>query len=164
MEVIYNLFGTGKDLDALQMGARAIIIFILALILIRVSGRRSFGLHTAFDNIIVVLLGAILSRGVVGASPFIPIVIACLIIVVLHRFFGWLIARYKFFGTLVEGKKILVFQDGKFIKKNLVRALSSEEDIMQGVRKDSMTDNIAKIDRIYMERSGEVSVIEKEKL
>src|ERR1017187_7797302 len=109
MELIYKIFGEGNDLNIMQMSTRAVLVFIIALILIRISGRRSFGLRTAFDNIIVVLLGAILSRVVVGASPFIPVVIACFVIVILHRMFGWLIVKHKTFARLIEGNKILVF-------------------------------------------------------
>ena len=148
----------------MQMSTRAVLVFIIALILIRISGRRSFGLRMPFDNIIVVLLGAILSRIVVGASPFLPVVAACLIIALIHRLFGWLVVHYKSFRKLVEGDKILVFQKGRFIQKNLDKALACEEDIMQGIRKTVLTDNLEKIDRVYMECNGEISAIEKEKV
>ena len=164
MELIYKIFGEGKDLNIMQMSTRAVLVFIIALILIRISGRRSFGLRMPFDNIIVVLLGAILSRIVVGASPFLPVVAACLIIALIHRLFGWLVVHYKSFRKLVEGDKILVFQKGRFIQKNLDKALACEEDIMQGIRKTVLTDNLEKIDRVYMECNGEISAIEKDKV
>ena len=164
MILIYKIFGEGNDLNILQMSTRAVLVFIIALILIRLSGRRSFGLRMPFDNVIVVLLGAILSRIVVGASPFLPVVAACLIITLIHRLFGWLVVHYKSFGKLVEGDKILVFQKGRFIQKNLNKALACEEDIMQGIRKTVLTDNMEKIDHVYMERNGEISVVEKDKV
>jgi len=164
MELIYKIFGEGKYLNMMQMSTRAVLVFIIALILIRISGRRSFGLRMPIDNIIVVLLGAILSRIVVGASPFLPVVAACLIIALIHRLFGWLVVHYKSFRKLVEGDKILVFQKGRFIQKNLDKALASEEDIMQGIRKTVLTDNLEKIDRVYMECNGEISAIKKEKV
>jgi hypothetical protein len=34
------------------------------------AGLRTFAKQSTFDNIIVILLGAVLARGVVGASPF----------------------------------------------------------------------------------------------
>ncbi|NNU33298.1 hypothetical protein HK413_02345 [Mucilaginibacter sp. S1162] len=46
MEILLKIFGEGKDLSALQMSCRGIVVFIIALALIRLSGRRSFGIRT----------------------------------------------------------------------------------------------------------------------
>src|ERR1700744_562726 len=115
MEILLKIFGEGKDLSALQMSCRGVIIFFVALILIRISGRRSFGVRSPLDNIITISLGAIMSRAVVGASAFVPVIICCFVIVLLHRGIGWLISSHKRFGGIIEGEKKLVFQDGHFL-------------------------------------------------
>ncbi len=143
------------------MSCRGIAVFVIALLLIRISGRRSFGIRTPLDNIIVILLGATLSRAVVAASPFVPIIISSFIIVLLHRGLGWAISRSDRFSKLMEGNKILLFTDGKFIDAHLKRALLCEEDIMQGIRKSALTDDMSKIDRVYIERNGEISAVKK---
>ncbi|MGN6646007.1 MAG: DUF421 domain-containing protein [Cytophaga sp.] len=161
-DIFIEIFGTGKELSPLQMSCRAIVIFIIALVLIRISGRRSFGIKTPLDNIISILLGAILSRAVVGASPFIPIVTACLVLVIIHRFLGWIKIKNTSVGKFVEGSKILLFENGRFIEKNMKRALVCQEDIMQAVRKSALTDHLERIDKVYMERNGEISTIKKQ--
>jgi len=161
--LITQIFGEGKDLSALQMSSRGIVIFILALALIRISGRRSFGVHTPLDNIIAILLGAILSRAVVGASPFIPVIICCLIIVLLHRVFGWLIVSNQTLERFIEGDKISLFEHGSFNQKHLKRGLVCEEDVMQGVRKSALTEDMEQIDKVYLERNGDISAIKKQK-
>jgi uncharacterized membrane protein YcaP (DUF421 family) len=159
--LLTTIFGEGKDLNALQMSSRGIVVFIIALILIRLSGRRSFGLRTPLDNIIAISLGAILSRAVVGASGFVPVVVCCFVIVVLHRIFGGLVVSNTAFGKFIEGDKILLFKDGNFIPQNMKKALVCQEDIMQGVRKATLTEDMNGIDKIYMERNGEISAIKK---
>jgi uncharacterized membrane protein YcaP (DUF421 family) len=142
MEILIKIFGEGKDLNALQMCSRGVVMFFIALILIRVSGRRSFGVRSPLDNIITISLGAIMSRAVVGASDFVPVVICCFVIVLLHRGIAWLIASHKPFGQFIEGEKILLFEDGVFLKQNLKKALVCQEDLMQGVRKSALTEDI----------------------
>lgn len=161
MEIFYRIFGEGKDLNALQMSSRGIVVFFIALLLIRISGRRSFGLRTPLDNIIVIVLGAILSRAVVGASAFVPVIICCLIIVILHRTFGWLIATGKHFGRMMEGNKMLLYENGRFKRDEMKKALVCEEDLMQGIRKSALTEDMAQIDKVYMERNGDISAIKK---
>jgi uncharacterized membrane protein YcaP (DUF421 family) len=162
MKILIEIFGQGKDLNCLQMGCRGVVIFLFALILIRISGRRSFGVRTPLDNIIVILLGTVLGRAIVGASSFLPVVITSLIIVLLHRLFAWLVVHSKQFSNLTEGDKIILFKEGKFIEDNLNKGLVCKEDIMQEVRKSALTDDLEKIEKIYIERNGEISTLKKD--
>jgi uncharacterized membrane protein YcaP (DUF421 family) len=161
MDTLIKIFGEGKDLTAWQMSSRGIVVFIIALLLIRISGRRSFGIRTPLDNIIIILLGAVLSRAVVGASPFVPVIVACFVIVTFHRCIGWLIANSKVIGKLVESDKIVLYEKGKYIPKHLKRVQLTEEDVMQGVRKSALTEDLNEIKQIYIERNGEISAIKK---
>jgi uncharacterized membrane protein YcaP (DUF421 family) len=163
MEILKTLFGEGKDLNTLQMCDRGIVIFIIALILIRISGRRSFGLKTPLDNIISILLGGVLSRAVVGVSPFVPTVVACLAIVCIHRLLGWIIVRNDSVGRFLEGHRILLFDEGRFINAHLKRGQVGKEDVMQEVRKSALTEDLSKVDKIYLERNGNISSLLKER-
>lgn len=158
---LQNLIGLGKDLTILQMTLRAVLAFIIAYTLIRISGRRSFGLHGPMDNIIVILLGAILSRGVVGASPFLHVIVASIAIVFLHRGVGRLMSIYPKFGDFAEGQKITLFEHGKFIHTNMKRALIGEEEIMHAIRNNLLTESTDQVKKIYMERNGEISIVKK---
>ena len=144
------------------MCCRGIVVFFIALLLIRISGRRSFGLRTPLDNIISIMLGAVLSRAVVGASAFLPVIATCTVIVLLHRLLGWLIAHNRIISRIIEGNKMTLYQDGHFISQSMDKALVCEEDVMQGVRKSALTENLDQVDKIYMERNGDISAIKKE--
>ena len=88
MKWIHILFGHGSELDTLQMTVRGIVIFALTLVMIRLAGQRTFGKRSPVDNVVIIMLGAVLSRAVVGASPFIPTVVASFAIVLIHRLLG----------------------------------------------------------------------------
>src|SRR5437868_2331770 len=85
-----TLFGSGQDLEPWQFATRAAAMFVIALVLLRISGKRSFGLKTPFDICTTVLFGAILGRGVSGASPFWGAVAAGVALVLMHRLVGLL--------------------------------------------------------------------------
>ncbi|MBB5394737.1 DUF421 domain-containing protein [Mucilaginibacter sp. AK015] len=162
MEIFIKIFGEGKDLNVIQMSSRGVVVFFIALLLIRVSGRRSFGVKNPLDNIITISLGAVLSRAIVGVSPFIPVVVCCFVIVLLHRLFGWLVATNNRFVRVMEGDKILLFDKDRFLRDQMKRALVCEEDLMQGVRKSALTEDMDKIEKVYMERNGDISAIKKQ--
>jgi uncharacterized membrane protein YcaP (DUF421 family) len=104
MESFYRLIGEGRELTAAQMCIRAIIIFIVTLLLIRLSGRRSFGMRSPFDNVISILLGAVLSRAITGSSPFFAVIISCTLITAVHRGCAWICLYSKRFDELVKGR------------------------------------------------------------
>src|SRR6187549_3805436 len=115
-EIMYKLFGEGKDLNALQMGDRAFVMFFITLFLIRIAGMRAFGQKSAFDMIIVIMLGAILSRAVTGASAFWPTVAAGAVLAVVHRILGLLSMYNQTIGSIVKGNKIMLYKNNKMVK------------------------------------------------
>jgi uncharacterized membrane protein YcaP (DUF421 family) len=162
MDILIRIFGGGKDLTIIQMVLRGIVVFLIALILIRISGRRSFGIRTSLDNIVSITLGAVLSRAVAGSSPFLPVVCSCFAIVLLHRCFCWLLIRSEGFARLTEGSRIILFKNGRFIEENMHKGLVCREDVLQGVRKSALTENMDDIETVYMERNGEITAIKKQ--
>ena len=161
MHTIYEIFGTGRDLNVLQMTCRTVVVFLAALILIRISGRRSFGLRTPLDNIITIVLGAVLSRAIVGASGFLPVMASCTTLVVIHRLLAFGMVHHRGFSKLMAGEKVLLFKDGIFNEPNMDRMQVCREDILQEVRKNALTENLDGIEKIYIERNGEVNSIKK---
>ena len=157
-----TVFGDGSNLSPLQMICRAVVIFLLAILLIRIAGRRSFGMHSAFDNVITLLLGAVLGRAVVGASPFVATVAASAAIVVLHRVFAWLSVRSHWIGAVVKGDPIPVYENGAIITANLYRSLFSRRDLAEEIRVRLHRDSFVGIDRVFVERNGEVGIVTHE--
>ena len=157
-----EIIGDGKDLTPLQMSVRALIVFLAALVLIRFSGRRSFGMRSPFDNVISILIGAVLSRAVVGASPIGSTLAASLVIALLHRLFAWIAIYSDAFGRLIKGDARLLYEDGKFHEQNFRRSLITKKDFEEGMRSNANLDSITEVKSAYVERDGSISVVKKE--
>jgi uncharacterized membrane protein YcaP (DUF421 family) len=163
METVNDLLGHGTHLTALQMSVRAFIIFLVALILIRFTGMRVFGIKSAFDTTIIIMLGAVLSRAVVGASPFVPTIIASAVLVIIHKIIAMISVSNRGLSHLVKGKPLSLYKDGILNDKNLKRCSLSFGDVMEEVRLSINQNNLDDIEEIFMERTGKISVIEKRK-
>jgi uncharacterized membrane protein YcaP (DUF421 family) len=162
MEIFIKIFGEGKDLSALQMSARALVVYVIALIFIRISGRRTFGKKSSFDTTVTIILGAVLSRAIAGASPFVPTIACSLLLVLIHRFVSWLILYSPTLGNFIKGHKRPLYQDGKVHEENLKKCLMTHDDLISDVRLKANEDSLDNISDIYMEASGELSVIKKQ--
>jgi uncharacterized membrane protein YcaP (DUF421 family) len=162
MNLIEQLIGTGKELTISQMAIRTVFVFLFSLFLIRIAGKRSFGMRMPLDNVLTILLGAILSRAIVGASPFLPILCSALVLTLLYRIFGGLAFHNKWIGKMVKGSSQVLYTDKKLMEDNMKKSMITHHDLMEGVRINSNVDSLDKVETVYEERNGEISVIKKE--
>ncbi|MBV4358696.1 DUF421 domain-containing protein [Pinibacter aurantiacus] len=159
MHILLELFGEGKDLSSLQMSMRSLVVFIIALILIRLAGIRAFGKHSSFDNVVTIMLGAVLSRVVVGASDFLPTVAASATLVIMHRIIGRLTIKPSLFSKWVKGERTILFDNGSFLQGNMKKSQISVDDMQETIRKKLNQESFDNIKKIYAERDGSISII-----
>ena len=159
--MIDTLFGHGKDLDALQVCMRAAVLFAIALVLIRIAGMRAFGRKSSFDSVVTIMLGAVLSRPVVGASPFWPTVAGCAVLVILHRALGMLTAQSRWLERIVKGSSRVVYRDGRDEHPQMMRSGISEADLDEVARRHALVPDRHGVHQIVMESSGELSPVTK---
>ncbi|WP_207539547.1 DUF421 domain-containing protein [Sabulicella rubraurantiaca] len=147
-----------KDVSSGQMALRAILIYGLALVLIRVASKRFLSQATAFDVIVAIMLGSILSRAINGSAPFLPTVLAAAALVALH----WVLASlavHTSIGTIFKGEPQLLIKDGEVQEEAMRRARITSADLDQALRINAKHTDRSKIRRAYLERNGSISVI-----
>jgi len=161
MDVVVALFGQGRMLGPGQMVLRAIVVFVIALVLIRIAGRRAFGQRSPVDYVVGILLGSILSRAVVGASPFVATVAASLAIALLHRVIGWACVRSSRLERLLVGAEREVYRNGRFDDAQMRAALITPTDVRESVRQALGADDLSDVDAAILERNGHVSIVRR---
>ena len=163
MNTLHYLFGEGSNLTTLQMCMRTFTMFIIMLVLIRFAGARTFAKRSSFDNIIVIMLGAVMARGVVGASPFCATIAASVVMVVMHRTIAWLSVKSTKFEKLVKGSFIKLYHNGTLITDHLEKTGMSENDLRESLRLETKKLTLEEIDTAFIETNGRISFILKEK-
>ena len=160
------LFGPDADshtITALQMTGRAVLVFFAVLVLLRLSGKRTFGANTAFDMVVKMMLGAVMSRAVVAASPFGGTLLAGLVLVGLHRLLAWAAFRSSTVGWLVKGESLLLAENGHPHADNLRRSCITPEDLREGLRENANLATLDQTQTVHLERDGTISIVKKEK-
>ena len=154
MDLFETVWGHGSDLTVTQMTIRAVLTFMITLVLIRVAGRRSFGQRSAFDSCVVVLLGSVLSRAVVGASPYAPTVAACIAMVIAHRLLAHLSMHSQFLDSLINGKVRELFHDQNTDRSQMRAGLITDVELSEALRKHGQTENRSQVAKAVLEQSG----------
>jgi uncharacterized membrane protein YcaP (DUF421 family) len=162
LQLLHTLLGIGtepRDLTFLQVSIRGIIVFIATLVMVRLSSKRSLAEKTAFDAVLVVIIGSMLARVINGSEAFFPTLGAGFVLVFLHRLFG--IAAYysHVFGILVKGKPVVLVQGGRLQQKHMLWEHISKHDLEEDMRLDAETEELSKIQVARLERSGDISFV-----
>ena len=161
LDFLFGLHADSHTITAVQMMARALVIFFATLTLLRLSGKHTFGGNTAFDVVVKIMLGAVLSRAVVAASPFWGTLGAGLVFVGLHRLLAWASFRSRWVGLLVKGEARLLAEHGEALPEQLRQVSISENDLLEGLRENANLASLADTEAVYLERNGHITVIKK---
>jgi uncharacterized membrane protein YcaP (DUF421 family) len=159
VETVTQLFGEGPSLTWTQMALRAFVMFFIILILIRFTGIRIFGTGSGFDNVVTIVLGSILSRGIVGASPFWSVVAAATVICIVHKIMARAGFHNHFVNLLIKGRQLELYKNGRINHDNLKQIRLTENDLMGEIRSKVHLNTLKQIKEVYRERTGEISVV-----
>ena len=165
LQLLHTLLGIGtepKELTFLQVSVRGVIVFIATLIMVRLSSKRSLAEKTAFDAVLLVIIGSMLARAINGSEAFFPTLGTGFVLVFLHRLLG--IAAYysHAFGILVKGRPVMLVQNGRLQRKNMLWEQISKHDLEEDMRLEAKTEDLSTIQAARLERSGDISFIKAE--
>ena len=76
---LQQLLDLGSDREApgaLAMALRTLVVYAFTLVLVRLGSRRLLAKPSAFDVIVAIMVGSIMSRAVNGSAPFVPTLVA----------------------------------------------------------------------------------------
>lgn len=150
----------GSELDFAHMAARGVVVFLLAIVAVRVLAHRRFvSRHTPFDVILGITLGAILARAVNGTAPFLPTLGSAGVLILLDRLIVVGAYRWRWFRHLVEGRSRELIRDGEPKRSVMRRHHINEEDLRAELRRLGHVEDLANVKEAYLEPSGEISVI-----
>jgi uncharacterized membrane protein YcaP (DUF421 family) len=135
------------------------IVFVWALILTRLSDRRSLTKKSPFDIVLIVILASILARAINGSSSFFPTLGAGGAFVLFHRVLAFICARSQRAAAIFKGRPVVLIQHGTLCHDAIRRNDISPEDINEDMRLSAKTEDIKEVKIARLEMSGDVSFI-----
>ncbi len=149
----------GFKLDAGQMVLRAVIIYLFAIMVVRIGNKRFMGRNTAFDLILGIILGSVLSRAVTGQSPLFPTLAAGASLMVMHWLMASIALRWRWLAPLIKGRPRLLIEGGKVKDDALRKSNVGEEDLQEALRRQGSIRSADRVQVAYLERNGDISII-----
>lgn len=142
---------------------RAMAVYVLVILLIRMSGKRAVGQFTPFDLVLLILLGNAVQNGINGGDNSLTgALIMATSLIALNYFVAWMTSRSARAERIIEGAPVVIARNGKLFEKVLRRELVSNSDFEEALRMNNIED-VSEVELALLETNGSISVVPKER-
>lgn len=149
-----------EQLTTVQVCVRAAVVYLVLIAYVRIGKKRFLGEATAFDAILVIVIGSLASRAISGTAPFVSSLAGTLVLIMMH----WLISRAARssprLSFLTKGRDTVLIRGGTIDRAALRSAHMSDDDLSEDLRQSGVA-SAADVEEARLERSGKLSVIKR---
>jgi uncharacterized membrane protein YcaP (DUF421 family) len=143
-----------------EFSVRATVVYLLLLVMVRLSGKRTVGQFTPFDLVVVLLLSESVSGSLSGQDESLAGgLIAATTLLVLDVAIATLSARSRKIDALMEGTPVLIGRDGEIYRNVLKRERVPIADVEKALRgADCDLENMR---MAILEADGNINIMKK---
>lgn len=146
--------------------ARVLVVgtlaYVLLILVLRITGKRTLSKMNAFDFIVTVALGSALASTILSKSvPLAEGMLGLLLLVMLQYVVTWLSARSEWFQSLVKAQPQLLVHRGAWMRDAMRRERITEEEVLAGMRNQGVP-GIGNMTTVVLETDGSLSVLTSE--
>lgn len=145
-----------------QLVIRAVIVYLVLFVLIRLSGKHTLGELSIFDLIVVIVLGGAVRTSLIGDDKSLQgglVVVAVLLL--LDWISTWLATHFKAGDRWLQGKPVLLARDGELFVDVLKRCKIPRSDFVASMRKHGCRD-LQMVELAILEPNGSITVQKRE--
>jgi len=146
----------------LSFVVRAAVMYFMALVMVRLLGKRALGELGPFDFVVMTGVGhTVVSIALDKSIPFYEGLIILSTLAGLEYIMSYLSLKNQTLSNIITGKPVVLIDNGRIIKENLAREKFNVDDLLQELRKQGIRD-IDEVEKGVLESCGGFSVIIKE--
>jgi uncharacterized membrane protein YcaP (DUF421 family) len=149
-----------QDLSTLQVCARAFVVYLILIAYVRFGKKRFLGQATAFDVILIIIIGSIASRAISGTAPFVASLAGTFVLIATHWVISYLTEGSPMLSYLTKGHDTVLVKNGRVLRHALTQSHMSMDDLDEDLRQQGVG-SVKTVKEARLERSGKVSVIKK---
>ena len=138
---------------------RSVVVYVFLVALLRLAGRHTLSQINAFDLVVLLTLSNTVQNAIIGDDNSLTGgMIGATTLVVLNTVVVRFLFRHQRLDRRLAGDPIVLVEDGRVVRRNLVRALITEDELLAAVRHQGFA-TLAELERVVLETSGAISVV-----
>lgn len=143
---------------------RGAVVYLVLLIVFRISGKRSLAQVTTFDFILLLIIAETIQQALLGGDDSLTnAFLLVLTLVGLDIALSLIKGQSQTLEKLLDDVPLVLVEDGKPLQERLKKSRVDESDILSSARMNQGLESMDQIKYAVLERSGGISVIPKQK-
>jgi uncharacterized membrane protein YcaP (DUF421 family) len=143
---------------------KALVVYLVLWLLIRLSGRRTLAQLSTFDFILFLVIGGATQRALIGQDySLVNAFVVITTLIVIDILVGLVERDSSFFRKIVRGVPTILVDDGHLLTGRMHRARVTADEILQRARVLHGLETLEQIKYAILEASGEISIIPRDK-
>lgn len=139
---------------------RATAVYLVMLLIFRISGKRTLAQITTFDLVLTLVISECIQEALVdGDNSVTNAVLLITTMVGLDILLSLWKQRSKAVEKILDGVPLVLIENGKLHQDRLDRERVDEEDILSAARELQGIERIEQIKHAVLERSGHITII-----
>lgn len=145
----------------LSVVVRVSVMYVVALILIRISGKQSVSELSTMDFVVITILGDAFDTVIFAEVPIIQGVVYFTTITVIHLIVRFAASRSLWFHHLAASSPTTMIRDGMIVKEGLRSELTRVETLLGEIRLKG-EDRLEEVKEARLEENGQLSLLRKD--
>lgn len=146
----------------MQLIIRAAAAYWVLLFSVRLIGRRTASQMAPFDLVVLFLFAGVTITAVLDDDHSMVGAFSVLCTIgLMHILVSWLKTHSDWFGRVVDGTPVVVFENGKFNQRRMRQLRLTQQDIMTAVRQRGLM-RLDQVRYAVAERDGKISIVQDE--
>ena len=142
---------------------RALVIYFGLLVIFRGSGKRSLATVTAFDFVLLLILGEATQQALIGEDFSLTTGLLLIVSLVgIDMTLSFLKVKSRRLDRLMEGRPVLIVVNGEALADRMREERVDVEDVLSAAREKQGLERLDQIKYAVLERSGGISVIPRQ--
>jgi uncharacterized membrane protein YcaP (DUF421 family) len=140
--------------------AAAVLAYVAAIVLLRISGKRTLSKWNAFDFVVTIALGSSLATMILSnQTSIVQGVVALAALIGLQFIVTWLSVRVRAVQRAVKATPRALLCRGRFIEEALRRERVTEAEVRATLRANGIS-SVEAVGAVVLETDGSMSVVE----
>lgn len=142
----------------LEIIFRTAFMFVVVLVILRLSGKRGIRQLSIFELAIIISLGSAAGDPMFNEDiAVLPAVIVCITTIGLYRIITWITPKSERFERILEGEPVYIVEEGIMVFKDDAKDTLSKDEFFAELREKGV-EHLGQVKTAILETNGNMSV------